>query len=64
MFVHQAVGSVVSSVIQPPVLAKLLVLITEWLLLPIRLLDFLGRGSAAQLNFAHTIYIVGQKNVE
>ena len=53
-----------SSVIQPPVLAKLLVLITEWLLLPIRLLDFVGRGSAAQLNFAHTIYIVGQKNVE
>lgn len=64
MFVHQAAGNAVAAAIAFRPLAKLAVLVLEWLLMPVRFLDRLGSGRAEQVNYAHTIYIVGQKGVE
>lgn len=61
MFVNHLVVNLVRAAVQNQFCKDLFSTLVEWLLFPLRFLDYLGRRSTEQENYAHTVYIIGKK---
>lgn len=63
MFVTHLATSMIESTLGRGVLSNCLVLAVAWMLFPLRFLDRLGKGSRAIEDYAHTIYVIGRKQL-
>ena len=61
MFVTHLVISMFISLTSFKFLNATVCFLLEWLLLPLRFVDLMGKGNPDHENYAHTIYIIGKK---
>ena len=64
MFFSHLATNISSSVTNNKFLKNLTSVILEWVFSPVRFLDYMGRNSLEQENYAHTIFIIGRKRVD
>lgn len=61
MFINQLATNIARSMSSITLLKNLLSVVIEWLVFPIRFLDFIGQKRQEKENYAHTIYIIAKK---